>query len=65
MNNQRTVARLGVDKFTSEPESQTGLRTACELPNTLRLEEEEYLYIAKLQSPTESYMRKHLNLLGK
>jgi hypothetical protein len=51
MNNLRTVARLGVDKFTSHSAAESGLRSACKLANTLRPEEEEYLYIAKSKKP--------------
>lgn len=40
-NNLQTVARLGVDKFTSYIRLIRGPLEACELANTLRLEEEE------------------------
>jgi len=40
-NNLQTVARLGVDKFTSHVRLTRGPWEACELANTLRLEEEE------------------------
>ena len=45
MNNLRTVARLGVDKFTSRGMLAQVCIAACELANTLRLEEEEENYI--------------------
>ena len=40
-NNLQTVARLGVDKFTSHVRLTQDPWEACELANTLRLEEEE------------------------
>jgi len=43
LNNLRTVARLGVDKFTSHAKLQSNLSGACELANTLRLEEDEFI----------------------
>lgn len=45
MNKLRTVARLGVDKFTSRGFKATVYVAACELANTLRLEEEEEYYV--------------------
>ena len=45
MNNLRTVARLGVDKFTSRGTLEQASVDACELANTLRLEEEEEYYV--------------------
>ncbi len=51
-NNLRTVARLGVDKLTSHVRLTRGQWEACELANTLRLEEEEeenYLSFFRLE----------------